>query len=363
MGALLRLPSLRVGRIAGIPIEINPSWFAVFALVAGVLAFVEFPSQFPGRPVWVDVLSGLVTAALFFLSIVVHEVAHSVVARRTGIAVDRVTLFLFGGVAQLLEEPRTPVREAAMAVAGPAMSVTLSLTAFVLSQALWASRVTDVIWGPVEYLALINLSVAVFNLLPGFPMDGGRLLRALVWWASGDRLAATRAVSFIGQGIGVAAALGGTVAAVAGQGLQWLWLLPMGLFLRTLAAASFFTQRERLELSRTPAGEAARHPVLGVAADAPISDVLRLLSAEGPAVLVEHGEVTGAVSLERALRVAGDAGPDVPVSRAAEDAPFLDAAESLEEVARALSSAGTRVAYVAEGGHLAGAVARSAIHV
>lgn len=237
------IPSVRVGRVFGIPIEINLSWIVVFGLVGYSLGASYFP-QIPAAQedsAWLVYAVGFVTALLFFASIVAHELSHSLVARAEGSRVDSITLFIFGGVAQIDEEPRTPLRELLMAAAGPAMSLALAgaaLLGFVLTAAAGSPWW---IWAPLEYLAAINFAVAVFNLLPGFPLDGGRVLRSVLWASTGDLRRATRWASRVGQAMGWAM----VVIAVAGvaqgnTGLIWFGLV--GWFIASLAGASYRQQ-------------------------------------------------------------------------------------------------------------------------
>jgi Zn-dependent protease len=267
---VFRLPTLRLGRVLGIPIEINASWFAIFLLIAGVLSFDIYPSLFPGRPAWVDVVGGVVSALLFFTSLVAHEFSHSLVARRFGIRVERITLFIFGGVAQLAEEPRTPGRELAMSLAGPGMSLALFALFGAAVAGLMAVGASDALWGPAAYLSVMNLGLAIFNLAPGFPMDGGRVLRSYLWWATGDKRVAT----FIASGGGVVLA---TLMAGAGMwlgvhgDLSGAWIALVGLFLGRLAVDSYRLQADRLRLAVTPVGSVRMLPLPIAGADAPPS--------------------------------------------------------------------------------------------
>lgn len=238
---VFNLPSFRLGRVFGIPLEVNASWIVVFALVVGSLSFGYFPSEFPGRSVAVDLASGVLTALLFFASIIAHELSHSLVARSGGVRIEKVTLFLFGGVAQMQEEPRTPGREFVMAIAGPGMSLGLA-AAFAGAAVLMASAGwSDVLWAPLEYLAVINLSVAIFNLLPGFPLDGGRVLRSILWKLTGDLLKATRWASRAGQFIGYSL-LAGAMIGLANGNTQMLWLGLIGWFIANLAGGAYRNQ-------------------------------------------------------------------------------------------------------------------------
>ncbi len=231
---MFNLPSIRLGKPFGIPLELNITWFAIFALVVVSLAFGEFPSRFEGRPLIVDLLGAIVTAILFFGSVVLHELSHSLVARSGGTRITKVTLFIFGGVAQMEEEPRSPGNELAMAAAGPLMSVVLAAVFFVAYSVLRGLGISDAFWAPLWFTSGVNMSVAVFNLMPGFPLDGGRILRAVLWWTTGDLLKATRWAASLGRGIGFLLMAAAVLGVMTGRtGLIWLGLL--GWFLTSLA--------------------------------------------------------------------------------------------------------------------------------
>jgi Zn-dependent protease len=336
---ILSMPSLRVGRLLGIPVELNPSWFLVFALVVVGLAFGYFPEVFPGRSTWVNVANGVVAGILFFGSIVVHEVSHSVIAKRTGLGVDRVTLFMFGGVAQLTEEPRTPGAEFVMAIAGPSASVILSVTCFALYAALVQFGAPDVAWAPLPYLAQVNALVAAFNLLPGFPMDGGRVVRSLVWWATGDKLKATKVAAVGGQVVGWGLVAAGLTGAVT-LGLGFAWLCLLGLFIRSLAARSGRQLLSMVRVSVTPVSAVMATPVPAAPA-AVASDTRRMAPGQTEVLpVIEHGRLAGA---------AGSDGTPVPGGLP----PLLDASDSVDVAARA-TSAGAQVVWVVRGNRLVG---------
>lgn len=250
----LNLRSIGIGRVFGIPLEIDPTWLVVFVLVVASLSFSYFPAAFPNRGPVVDVLSGIVTALLFFASIIAHELSHSLVARAGGIRVQRVTLFVFGGVAQMSEEPHGPGAEFLMAIAGPGMSLLLSALFGVGSLWLRVLHVSDLWWAPLEYLALINLSLAIFNLLPGFPLDGGRVLRSLLWAMTGDLLKATRWASGAGQVVGWGLVTAALVGILRGS-LELVWLGLVGWFIASIARASYREQAVRSGMHRVRVGD------------------------------------------------------------------------------------------------------------
>ena len=165
--------SFQIGKLFGISIRIDYTWFIVFVLVAGSLGFSYFPDVHPG---WSNVkywLMGIITALIFFASVLAHELAHSLVSKASGIPVHSITLFIFGGVARISDEPKSPGREFWMAVAGPATSIGIGIVFGVLY--LITRRAWTLFPAMAELLLYINFFVAIFNLIPGFPLDGGRI--------------------------------------------------------------------------------------------------------------------------------------------------------------------------------------------
>ena len=184
--------SIRVGSLLGISFHINASWLVVFGLVTAMLAGDRFPATYPTWPPALNLAVALATSLLFFVSIVLHELAHSVVARRLDLPVKSITLFILGGVAQIGHEGTRPAAEMAMAAAGPLASFALAA----LFGAIWAAfgRTTEPVQALCAWLTINNLVLGIFNMLPGFPMDGGRVFRSLLWWATGNHRVATRKI-------------------------------------------------------------------------------------------------------------------------------------------------------------------------
>ncbi len=247
------VPSYRIGSVFGIPIEINASWLVIFALVSLSLGAGYYPSipEASAAPRLLLAVIGVLTAVLFFTSIVVHELAHALVTRAFGGRVDRITLFIFGGVAQLADEPVSPGREFLMAAAGPAMSLCLGVLAFIGYLAAVSRGASWWLWAPLQYLATINFFVAVFNLLPGFPLDGGRVVRAILWGLTKDLLKATRWASRAGQLIGwalVTYAVLGVLGVLPGAD-DTIWLGLIGWFIVWLAGSAYRQQEIRSRLA------------------------------------------------------------------------------------------------------------------
>jgi Zn-dependent protease len=260
---VFNLPSIRIGKLFGIPLEINASWLLVFVFVSSTLAFVYFPAQLGNAPRGTSILVGVVAALLFFASIVAHEFSHSLVAKAQGAKIARITLFMFGGVSEMTEEPAKAGQEFVMALAGPAMSILLSALFYVAFVALQAAGASPVLWAPAGYLAGINLAVGVFNLLPGFPMDGGRVLRAAFWGATHDLLKATKWASRIGQALGYSMVAIGILGVFApGAGIGTLWLALLGWFLAGLAQTAYQQQVVKTRLSHVPVSAIMASPVL-----------------------------------------------------------------------------------------------------
>jgi Zn-dependent protease len=226
----------RVARIFGITINIDPSWLVIFILFTWSLGGYYFPQNYP---LWSKGLAwglGVLTSLLIFISVLIHELTHSLVARQQGDEVSDITLFLLGGVAQIREEPDKPLKEFGMAVVGPVSSFVLAGMFFGLSVLL--SKINQPLSASAFYLAIINAGLAVFNLLPGFPMDGGRVLRAIAWKITGDLKKATRIASLAGQAIAFLLIAAGFIQILRGQ-FSGLWLILIGLFLQSAAVRGY----------------------------------------------------------------------------------------------------------------------------
>lgn len=228
----------RLGSILGFEIRIDYSWFIILFLILWSLSAGFFPQVLPGLDSSVYVAMGAAGALLFFGSILVHELSHSIVARAKGIPVEGITLFLFGGIAHTRMEAENPSDEIQIAGIGPLVSFALGGLFWGIgwlgSRIGWAAPVNQV----AAYLGFINVLLAVFNLLPGFPLDGGRLFRALVWRASGDLTKATRWATTGGKALGYGLMGLGLLQTFAGGVLGGLWLLFIGWFLRGAAEMS-----------------------------------------------------------------------------------------------------------------------------
>ncbi len=230
--------SFRLFRIAGVAIEIHWSWLLVFVLLTWTLADNLFGLQFEDWSEAEKWVAASATSLVFFGSILAHELSHSIVANRLGIPVRRITLFVFGGVSYLEGDARTPREEFLIAIAGPATSFAIAGAL----AALWAIlfRPYEPIALVAEYLAIANGVIGLFNLIPGFPLDGGRVLRAALWGITHDVLPATRLASWVGTFLAYGMMAGGlAILLLAGNVISGLWLVFIGWFLRNAAEASY----------------------------------------------------------------------------------------------------------------------------
>ncbi len=226
-------------RIFGFEIKVDWSWLILGALIVWSLATGLFPTWYKGldpADYWV---MGVAGALGLFLSIIFHELWHSLVARRYGVEMRGITLFLFGGVSEMGDEPASPKAEFFLAIAGPISSVVLAAALLGSSFLLAGSGPMTPVTGVLNYLGYLNFVLAGFNLIPAFPLDGGRVLRAVLWGTWNDLRRATRAASSIGAGLGAALMILGAVQFFMGRSIGGLWTLVIGMFVRGAARSSY----------------------------------------------------------------------------------------------------------------------------
>lgn len=226
-------------RLFGFPIRLDPSWFIVAVLITWTLAAVLFPAMYSSLGLVTHIGMGVAGALGLFASVVLHEVGHSLVARRVGVPIKGITLFIFGGVAELQDEPRTARDEFLVAVAGPIVSLLIAMVALALSTLGSTAGWPLAVVGVLSYLASVNLLVVLFNMVPAFPLDGGRVLRSALWKWRGNLQSATRITASIGSGFGVLLIALGLVNIFMGGFIGGLWWLLIGLFLRSASASSY----------------------------------------------------------------------------------------------------------------------------
>ena len=236
--------SISLGRIAGIKVGINASVFLIVAILVSGLATGQLPAAYPGRSIVAYVIAAIIAAVLFLASLLAHELAHSLVARRNGIEVESIVLWLLGGVAQLRGEAKSPGADFRIAVVGPLTSLVLAIVFGLAAGGVVALGGSGLPLGVLMYLAVTNAVLAVFNLIPAAPLDGGRVLRAALWQFRGDRYAAAVNAARAGRIVGFVMIALGVLQVVTGRGLGGIWLALIGWFV--VSAATAEEQQARL---------------------------------------------------------------------------------------------------------------------
>jgi Zn-dependent protease/CBS domain-containing protein len=227
--------SIKFGKLWGIPLTVHLTWFLVFGLVIWSLAGGFFPQESPGLPIGVVIAMSLITSVLFFSSVLLHELGHAWVALRNHVPVKEITLFIFGGIAQIEDEPPSAGAEFFVASAGPAVSLIL---AGIFGLVWLLGRNVLYLDAPASWLMRVNFLLAAFNLIPGYPLDGGRLLRALVWKLTDDKYKATKVATASGQLVAFGFIGFGVFELIKGYFFDGLWLAFIGWFLQNAASAS-----------------------------------------------------------------------------------------------------------------------------
>jgi Zn-dependent protease len=264
--------SIRIGRLAGIPIGVQPLWLVIVALITWSLGAAYYPAQVSGISPGLAYGLGLLSALLLFASILLHELGHAVIARRRGVEIEEIDLWLLGGVSRMKGYPKTAGDELRFAIAGPAVTLMIAAGFGAVALAL-PSASPAALRAVIEYQVLINLVILVFNLLPAFPLDGGRVARALIWGRIGDLSRATAIAASIGRGFGYAMIGLGLLATVGGL-LSGIWLALIGLFIIFAAKAEEGGLRVRTAFVGRAAGRLMSFPAITVRSDASVEETI-----------------------------------------------------------------------------------------
>jgi Zn-dependent protease len=356
--------SFRIGRILGIPIHLHVSWFLIALLITWSLAVAYFPQANPGWTATAYWVVGIVASLLFFASVLLHELGHSVLALRENVPVKSITLFIFGGVAQIGREPPTAGAEFRIAIAGPLTSLGLAVLFGGLGALLGGF---EVVAAPLAYLGSINLLLAAFNMIPGFPLDGGRVLRAALWRFGGSFQKATRWAARTGQAVAALFVLLGILQFLFGGFTNGLWLAFIGWYLNSAAQSSY----QQVKLQEILTGVKARNA--GLEACVPVPSGLRLdllvddyvlrdggrcffvTESERPQGLITLESVKGIARNRREGLTAGEI--MTPVSAL----PSADADDDLWSIAQRMGQDGVSEVPVADNGHLLGLITRESL--
>lgn len=349
---------VRIATIARIPIYLHVSWFVIFGLVAWSLSQGYFPARHPDLPVATYWAKGLVASLLLFASVLAHELGHSMVARRHDIGITSITLFIFGGLASLEEDPRSPAAEFQVAIAGPVTSVAVAgLFAGVAALAPPASATAAV----AGYVAFLNVVLAVFNLVPAFPLDGGRVLRALLWKVWG-RARGTRVAAAAGTGFAYLLIAYGIFGLVAGAGLGGVWAILIGWFVKEAStAAGRQTQLEEI-FADVRIGDVMIAEPRTVPADATLDRVVReyfMRYGHGGFPVIRDGELIGLLSLAEVSKIPRERRPEVTaesVMTGLTEETAVDAEADILTALRQMSEVGSGRLLVRDAGRCVGMV-------
>lgn len=301
----------KIGLIMGIPIRIHFSWLIVFGLITWSLSTYYFPQAAPDLPEASYWLKGLLAALLLFASVAFHELSHSFVAQRYGLSIEGITLFVFGGVAQMKGEPPHPKAEFWIALAGPLSSMVLSGFFFMLS-----GIVSGGIRALSSYLAQINLFISLFNLIPGFPMDGGRIVRSAIWGKTKNFFYATQKASGIGRNIALLFIFFGVFSFFTRMP-GGLWLMLIGWFLYSAAQTSYQQSTLQESLSGVKVRDVMAQDMVSVNSDMSVQEVIDryfLRFGYGGFPVLDGDRLVGMVTLKEAMAVPREDWPTVTLS-------------------------------------------------
>jgi Zn-dependent protease len=344
----MNLGSIRVGRLAGIPIGVQPLWLAIVALITWSLGAVYYPDEVSGIAPAVAYGLGLLSALLLFASILLHELGHAVVARRHGVEIEEIDLWLLGGVARMKGYPESAGDELRFALAGPAVTLAIAAT-FGLVAAALPSSAPGALRALVDYQAYVNAAILVFNLLPAFPLDGGRVARALIWGRTGDLNRATGIAARIGRGFGYGM-VGLGVLGVAAGAIGGLWLALVGFFVIVAAKAEEGGLRVRTAFSGREAGRLMSYPAVAIQAETSVERAVAeffvryryaafpVLDGERPVGILDAGAIERVPARRRtatAVREVAHTDPDLIVGEH-EDVATLIERPAFQRVGRAV---------------------------
>lgn len=368
--------SILVARILGIDIRIHLSWFLIFGLILFILSNPDQGLFAMMRPAWSDekvLLVAAVAALLFFACVVAHELAHAMVARAFRMPVSSITLFLLGGVANLAKEPPSARAEFLMAIAGPATSLAIAGlglgTAWLVGENLGTFFLLDPLWVVAWYLGGINLLLAIFNMIPGFPLDGGRVLRSIVWAIAKDRARATRVAARGGQLVAALLFLVGIARSISERdAFGGVWMALIAYFLYNAASSSLEQERIASSVAGVKVSDVMtttfRAVPLGVRLEELVDQHVLPFNARAVAVVASDSILRGLVSIADLRKVAQRDWPTTPVEAImtpARELPELSPGSRLMTAIERFAGSELPALPVVEDGRLVGMLEREAV--
>jgi Zn-dependent protease/CBS domain-containing protein len=358
--------SFKLFTIRGIPVGLNISWFLIFALVTFSLSTGLLPNANPDLPAAIIVALGLITSLLFFGSVLAHELGHAWVALREGIPVRRITLFFFGGVAEIGREPGSAGAEFRVAAAGPLVSFLLAGSFGLLAL---AEAGLPILAAPTRYLAQVNLMLGLFNLIPAFPLDGGRIFRAGIWAWTGNSLRSTRIASRLGQAIAFGMIGVGIFSALTGGVTNGLWFVMLGFFLQNAARSARAQAEMQASLGGVTVGQIMTPTRTIISGNLSLAELvndgrLGVEQAVFVATDASDDEPIGVLTIDDILRVPRAAWPytsAAQVMRTIGQVPSVDPETGVLSALQRMEENGQAGLPVVTGSHLAGMVYRDQV--
>jgi Zn-dependent protease len=328
----------------GIPVRIHYTLWFVFVLIAWTLARVNMPQQYPGLDILTYWAIGIASATILFASVLIHELSHSYIAKKNGLPIARITLFFFGGVSEMTEEPQDPGLEVRMAAAGPLMSF---LIAGVLGGFWYLAqfvKAPTAITATLGYGALINGILGLFNLLPAFPLDGGRVFRGSLWKQSKNLIGATRTATRVSEGLSLLMMVGGFVAIILGDFVDGIWVVVLGWFIRSGAETSLRQTMLGEAMSGITIASVMTQSVLTVSPDITLQQVVTdyfLAHPHGGYPVVKDGDILGLITLQSVQAIPKTSWASetvraamIPYERTVSAPPTLTVLDAMQKMAR-----------------------------
>ena len=356
--------SIRLGKIAGIEIDINYSWIIILVLITWSLA-TQFMVIYPGWGTVTYWIVGLIAAILLFVSVLLHELAHSLVARSRDLPVKSITLFIFGGVSNIEREPQSPGTEFWMAIVGPITSIVIGIIAFLLYLPVGLTR--SPVAAILNYLAIANILLGVFNLIPGFPLDGGRVLRSIVWKITGNLRRATRIAAGVGQFVAFLFILVGIWIFFGGNIIGGIWIGFIGWFLLNAAR----TADSQIMLESIFKGVTVREVMNPNPVTVPANISLQRLVDEyflpqglRSALVVQGDQLAGLITLSDIRHISRDQWAQTPVGMTMiplERLHAISPTQNLNDVLPIMTSNDVNQLPVVQDGRVIGVLSRDAI--
>ncbi|MFP4500302.1 MAG: site-2 protease family protein [Candidatus Hydrogenedentota bacterium] len=356
---------LTILKLFGFAVKIDISWVFLAALITWSLAEGFFPQQYSGLTTTTYWLMGALGALGLFVSIILHELGHSLVARRFGLPIRDITLFIFGGVADMEEEPPTAPAEFWMAIAGPVVSVTIAaVCGLVYYVVVYIGGAPSIGMTVVGYLGLVNAVLALFNLMPAFPLDGGRVFRALLWGWKRDLRWATRVASGIGRGFGLVLIGLGILSILGGNVIGGIWFCLIGMFMRMASHAAYKQLLVRRVLEGEPVARFMKRTPITVPPETTVADLVEHYIYKYHykmfPVVTEEGDFRGVVTTREVKEVEREDWPTTTVGaimKAASPENSIGPDEDATKALNALNKSGASRLLVVQNGELCGIVA------